>query len=39
MLILRVAAGPTRCLNTMFPILLSQVFSQRLWLGEGGGLV
>lgn len=31
--------GPTRCLNMTFLILLSQVFSQRPWLGEGGGLV
>lgn len=32
-------AGATRCLNTMFPVLLSQVFSQRPWLREGGRLV
>lgn len=31
-------AGPS-CLNFMFPILLSQGFGQRAWLGEGGGLV
>lgn len=36
---LGLVAGQTRCLNMMFPILLSQVFSQRPWLREGGGLV
>lgn len=37
--VFELVAGPTRCLNMMFPFLLSQVFSQRPWLGEGGWLV